>query len=44
MFGNGNSPGDPIRMGIKPKLGNGNGKEWESAALEWEGMGIKNPF
>ena len=28
-------------MGITLKLGNGNGKEWELTAQEWEGMGIK---
>ena len=28
-------------MGIRPKVRNGNWKEWESTAEEWEGMGIK---
>jgi len=27
-------------MGIGYKIGNGNGKEWESIAREWEGMGM----
>jgi len=36
--------GNTMVMGIRPKLGNGNRKEWESTALEWEEMGIKNPF
>ena len=25
-------------IGIGDKIGNGNGKEWESIAREWEGM------
>jgi len=27
-------------MGIRLKLGNENGKEWEITAWEWEGMGM----
>jgi len=39
MFGNG------MGMGIRPKLGNRNGKEWEATVWEWEGIGIlKNQF
>ena len=27
-------------MGIGGKIGKGNGKEWESIAREWEGVGM----
>jgi len=27
-------------MGIGDKIGNGNGKEWESIVREWEGVGM----
>jgi len=32
--------GNPIVMGIGDKIGNGNAKEWESIAREWEGVGM----
>jgi len=41
MGRNGKKPyGNPMGMGIGNKIGNGNGKEWESIALEWEGVGM----
>jgi len=35
--------GIPWEMGIGYKIGNGNGKEWESIAREWE-WECKKPF
>ena len=29
-------PGNPMEMGIKHRIGNGNGREWELPALPWE--------
>jgi len=29
-----------MRMEIGYKIGNGNGKEWEAIAWEWEGVGM----
>jgi len=33
--------GNPMGMEIGYKIGNGNGKEWESIAREWEGVGMQ---
>jgi len=41
MGRNGEKPyGSPMGMRIGYKIGNGNGKEWESIAREWEGVGM----
>jgi len=34
------SCGNPMGMGIRPKLENGNVEEWDSTAGEREGMGF----
>jgi len=42
VFGNkmetGTTQWDPVGMGIRLKLGNANGKEWDLIAWKWEGM------
>jgi hypothetical protein len=41
MGRNGNEHlGNPMEMGICHNIGNGNGKEWELIAREWEGLGL----
>jgi len=38
VHGNGipNGTGNPMGMGIKHRIGNGNGREWETTSVEWE--------
>jgi len=38
--GMGKPYGNPKGMGIGYKIGNGYGKEWESIARKWEGVGM----
>jgi len=33
--------GNPTRMGIRLKLGNGNEKEWELTAWDWRNGNVK---
>jgi len=41
MGGNGNSShGNPMKMGISQKLGNGGGRQWKLNRWEWDGIGM----